>query len=281
MKDKVYVLILNYKTYELTISFTETLFLQKKVDISVVIVDNKSENGSFEYMYEYFREYKNVEVIESERNGGYAYGNNYGLKYIQDREIDYILVSNNDIEIKDELTLHSLAATYKLLDSPALISPVQYVDNKINSAAWKQPTFFYDFFTNVPFINKLVLKQNTYDIKNTKIPIKVDVLPGSFFFFEKSIIYDIGLLDEETFLYGEERILSYKVKEHNLQNYLITDLRYEHMPSSTISSNVTKLRMLEMAHKSILYYHKQYLKTSSIFIYLLTVVYKLIENRYK
>ena len=281
MNPSICVLILNYKTYELTISFVETLFLQKKIDLTVLVVDNKSENGSFKYMLDYFQKYVNVEVIESEWNGGYAYGNNYGLKYIQDRDIDYILVSNNDIEIKDELTLHNLAVTYKVLDNPALISPVQHVDNKINSAAWKQPTFFYDFFTNVPFINKLVLKQNIYDIKNSKTPIKVDVLPGSFFFFEKSIIYDIGLLDEETFLYGEERILSYKVKEHNLQNYLITDLCYEHMPSSTISSNVTKLRMLEMAHKSILYYHKQYLKTSNVFIYLLTVVYKLIENRYK
>ena len=72
MNPKVLLLILNYKSYEDTINYTYNILNQKKVNVEVLIVDNKSENLSFENLSKEFIDNSKVRVIESERNGGYA-----------------------------------------------------------------------------------------------------------------------------------------------------------------------------------------------------------------
>ncbi len=280
MLPKISVLILNYKTFELTIEYVKNILLQENVELSILIVDNKSENRSYETMHSYFKDYNNVTVIESEWNGGYAYGNNFGFEYLENKDFDYLLVSNNDIELANNQLLYKMIQSYESLEKPAFVSPVQMVNATPYSPAWKQPTIWYDILTNFPIINKFIVKNNQYKWGNEQSHIPVDVLPGSFFFSKKEIIYKIGLMDSETFLYGEERILSFKVHKSNLQNYLLTNLEYEHKPSSTISSYVQKVKMLEMAHTSIIYYHEKYLKTSPFLIKILKVIYKTIRNRY-
>jgi hypothetical protein len=95
------------------------------------------------------------------------------------------------------------------------------------------------------------------------------------------VIYDLGLLDESTFLYGEERILAYKIKKMKLQNYLDLNLSYEHEQSKTISSNLSKLKMIKLSHESSIYYHEHYKKSSKVGIYILKTLYSIIQNRLK
>ena len=45
-------------------------------------------------------------------------------------------------------------------------------------------------------------------------------------------------MDENTFLYMEEAILAHKIKKINLNNYLITTLRYEHMTNKLFRMNL-------------------------------------------
>lgn len=279
MNIKIIVLILNYKSFEDTITYTYNILNQQNVDVNVLIVDNKSENQSFENLSKEFENNSNVRVIESEKNGGYAYGNNYGLKFIENENYDYIAISNNDIIIEDDNLLSKLISQYKKLKKPAFLSPVQTNGRIPYSPAWKLPTITSDIFSNLPILNKIYKKLTSYDLKQNLNTIKVDVLPGSFYLFKKEVIYNIGLLDENTFLYGEERILAYKIKENNLQNYLALNLQYEHEQSKTISSNLSKLRMIKLSHESCIYYHKKYKKSSKLGIKLLELLYSMIQKR--
>ena len=108
MNSKVLVLVLNYKSYQDTINYTYNILNQKNINVDVLIVDNDSQNSSFENLSKEFINNSKVRVIESEKNGGYAYGNNFGLKYIEKEEYDYIAISNNDIIIDNELLLYQL-----------------------------------------------------------------------------------------------------------------------------------------------------------------------------
>ncbi len=281
MNSKVLVLVLNYKSYQDTINYTYNILNQKNINVDVLIVDNDSQNSSFENLSKEFINNSKVRVIESEKNGGYAYGNNFGLKYIEKEEYDYIAISNNDIIIDNELLLYQLTKRYSSLSKPAFLSPVQTNKGLPYSPAWKLPSIQSDIFSNLPVINKFYKKLNSYNLNSNKTTIPVDVLPGSFYLFKKEVIYNLGLLDESTFLYGEERILAYKIKKMELQSYLALDLSYEHEQSKTISSNLSKLTMIKLSHASSIYYHEYYKKSSKLGISILKSLYSIIQNRLK
>lgn len=272
--DSIYVLILNYQSYEDTINYVGNLQKQENIDLHILIVDNCSPNKSFNILKSRFQNIQNVEVIQSEKNGGYAYGNNFGLRYLEQKNIDYILVSNNDIEIGDSLLLYKMIQEYKTLKNPAFISPVMYVNGKQSSnPAWKLPTLKDDIIGSLRLFEVFFDSFKTYEIQLNKSHIEADCLPGSFFMARKDIFYTLGLMDEKTFLYMEEAILAYKVKESNLKNYLLTNLKYEHLTSQTISNELSLMKMRKHLIDSRIYFHKEYLKTNEIGILLLNFLF--------
>ena len=274
--DTICVLILNYQSYQDTINYVENLIQQKDVKLNILIVDNCSPNNSYEILKDIFFGVGIVEVVKSERNGGYAYGNNYGLKYIEPKSYDYVLISNNDIVIDDNYLLCKLVDYYKKLENPGFISPVMYVNRKPSKyPAWKMPTLISHIIGSLRLFEMIVLGRKSYSIEKNKEFIKVDCLPGSFFLGSKEVFFEMGLMDENTFLYMEEDIIAHKIKKLNLHNYLIVKLHYEHLTAKTIANEITLLKMRSHLMDSRVYFHKKYLKTNKVGIWLLVFLYKL------
>jgi len=261
--NSICVLILNYQSYQDTIDYVQCLQKQENIQVNILIVDNCSPNCSFDILKSTFRDVKNIKVIVSERNGGYAYGNNFGLHYLEKEDIDYILISNNDIEIKDPLLLCKMVERYKTLKNPAFVSPIMHINGMQSPhPAWKIPTLKEDVAGSLRILALNIDTITTYAIQSGKNSMLVDCLPGSFFMGRKDIFYKIGLMDDKTFLYMEEAILAYKVKINNLNNYLFIDLKYEHMTSQTISNELSQIKMRKHLIDSRIYFHKKYLQTN-------------------
>lgn len=279
--DSLYVLILNYQSYQDTINYVEILQEQQNIRLNILIVDNCSPNNSYTFLLEYFKSFENVKVIQSERNGGYAYGNNYGLRYLKDINVDYILVSNNDIKVDDNMLLCKLIKGYKLLYRPAFAAPIMRVNGKQSKyAAWKIPTLMDGLIGSLGTLEKIFGNKTIYKIDKKDDAMAIDCLPGSFFVAKKEIFYDIGLMDEGTFLYMEECILAYKVKQNKLINYLVVSLTYDHAISKTISSQLSSLKMRLHFTNSRVYFYRKYLKTGEFGISLLILLFQVwkIEN---
>jgi GT2 family glycosyltransferase len=281
LDESCYVLILNYQTYQDTIDYVTVLRKQKSVNLRLLIVDNCSPNDSFIILVEHFKSTKNVEVIQSERNGGYAYGNNYGLRYLESASVDYILVSNNDIEIDDEMLLFKLIKKYQQLDRPAFAAPIMRVNGKPSKyAAWKIPTLMDDLIGSLGSLQKIFGNKTVYKMQANSGAMVVDCLPGSFFLAKKEIFYNIGLMDEGTFLYMEEVILAHKVRQSSTCNYLIPSLAYDHATAKTISTQLSSVKMRSHLIDSRIYFHRHYLKTGELGINLLLFLFHIwvIEN---
>lgn len=276
-----YVLILNYCSYQDTINYVKILKKQKSIILKILIVDNFSENDSFSILLNYFKDSEDVEVIQSAKNGGYAYGNNFGLRYLANIKVDYILVSNNDIQIDDELLLFNLINKYQQLNRPAFAAPVMRVNGvKSKYAAWKIPTLKDDLVGSLGTLEKVFGNRTVYVIDDKDDAMPVDCLPGSFFIAKKEVFFDIGLMDEGTFLYMEEVILATKIRNVNLVNYLIKSLVYDHATSKTISSKFSSIQMRCHLINSRTYFHRTYLKTGKLGIGLLIILFHLwkVEN---
>lgn len=279
--SKVTVIVLNYQSYEDTIKYVDNLRSQKNIILTILIVDNCSPNGSFEILRSNFDLDDDVIVIQSERNGGYAYGNNYGINYLKNDQIDYIVISNNDILIADEYLLLKLIEEYNNLKNIAFIAPLALTGGRVTKApAWRLPTITDDLAVSLRCLQYVFGNKNIYSIHGTPGSLKVDCLPGCFFMGRKNIFFDVGLLDENTFLYMEEAILAFKVRKSGLCNYLISSLNYEHATSKTISSCIDFTVMHEHLLNSRIYYHHHYMSAKPVSIFLLKLLFRIwkVEN---
>lgn len=261
---KVGVLILNYKSYQDTISCVQNLLRQQGVYLSVLIIDNHSPNGSFQYLSEHFNTIPQVSLIKSDHNGGYAYGNNFGLRFLEKEPFDFLVISNNDIKLTDPYLIQSLVRLYPDLPHPAFLAPAMYVDGQEDQKhqAWQLPSFKDEVMASLRilyFIGSKFLSTNRYHFSDSEHRAHpVDCLSGSFFMGPKKLFYELGLFDENTFLYGEETILGHKVKARGLQSYLWRSKHYHHAQGKTTKRFHSLLQLQKYWLNSSLYYQRNY-----------------------
>ena len=263
----VSVVILNYQTFSDTIDFVRQIKLQKEVIINILIVDNCSSNDSFNILLDNYKSDDKVKVIQSERNGGYAYGNNFGFRYLKGKEADFILISNNDIIIKDGLLLSKLITSYMKCNNPAFLSPVMLNEQGVQKrpSSWNIPTFLEDF-KNLVFLDRIKGVNAKMQQSLQKGCVSVECLSGAFTLIKKQTLFDLGLFDEGTFLYCEERINAVKVRRKGLYNYLNKELSFVHKEAETISQSFNYISRMKILVRSRIYFHVKYNKLPKFFV---------------
>lgn len=268
-------IILNYNDAQVTLGLAQKLSQYDRLD-HILIVDNASSDNSLEILNKVTN--IKIEVITSEKNGGYAYGNNIGLRYARNRySPEIFLIANPDIEI-DEITLdHCLDYLSNADSSVACIAPTMKLKKGNMNTAWKLPDYMMMWMTAMipvrPLLNSLV----AYSVSSRKNEhTKVDVLAGSLFFARATALEAIDYFDERTFLFGEENILAYKLKRAGYQSILLNSLNYHHLHSFTINKNFAQIKdKFIIAYQSDLIYLKHYLRVSSLQLKLYHLQYHL------
>ncbi len=275
---RVVVLILNYNSWKATVAYIRQLKLQQGINLSILVVDNCSTDNSYNSLIQYFPDDEQVEIIQSEYNGGYAYGNNYGLKYLRQKKLEnpFVVISNNDISIDNPMLLKQLADYYRQCDDIAFISPLMHMDGQpARNAAWRIPGFSYDILSVVSFNRVKANEAVYYDLPTQQKLMAVDCLTGSFFMGKLETIKQLNYFDERTFLYEEERILGLKVKKAGLKNYLALQLSFFHENSAIISNEMNHLTQIQHLFNSRIVFHKYHAKTNIFLLTFLKVFYAL------
>lgn len=77
---------------------------------NIVVVDNASTDNSWQRLKELQDD--KIAVIQSEKNGGYGYGNNLGVRYaIQKNEATHVVIVNPDVKFR-ESTISKMARLF-------------------------------------------------------------------------------------------------------------------------------------------------------------------------
>lgn len=260
---KVAVIVVNYNDVEDTLTYVKEI---TKYDVinKIVVVDNQSTTiGALENLRE-LRD-KKVDVIEAPLNGGYSYGNNYGVKHLNEEkeEYDYIIFSNPDITISKEAIENSL----KVLEEDknvAVVAPRMFNKDErpIRRSSWKVRTFLRDVVHSTRLLEILfyfVLRNGEYkeeDYKKEKL--EVEAISGAFFIMRKSVYDELGPFDEETFLFYEEDILAIKLKEKGYKTISLNTDHFIHYESQSIGKAFSYYKKLKRLYNSKIYYHTKY-----------------------
>lgn len=267
------VIVLNYNDYETTLRLIEQI---KDYDAihNIVVVDNCSTNKSFIKLKRLSLNEK-VDVIQSDKNGGYAYGNNFGAKYLIDNyKSDIVFIANPDVEF-DENVVKSIINQFVNTNYAMISCIMANSDGIINkNPIWNLNSYKDDLIECFIITNYLKKKLFPQKIDFDKEIIDVGILPGSFFGIRTDIFKEVGYFDEGTFLFCEERILARKLHDKKYKIGLITTLSYNHMHSVTINKTFKAMQTQKMIFNSRLYYHEKYNRISKFQFTILKIAMK-------
>lgn len=251
--NKIACVILNYNDWKMTKKAVEMVCNIHSIE-NVIVVDNCSTDESFAKL----KSLENVKVhlLRTERNGGYGYGNNFGVEYVANVcGAKYALIINPDVEFDEEL-VSSLAKVMEL-DDCAVASALQLFPNgRIGNSSWDIPTFAQILRSGSPVISKLTGKRA---VTKAGCGVKrVDCVAGSLLMVDTAAFLNVGGYDENLFLYMEEIVLGERLRASGYKTYIDTEHSYIHRHGATISKFHGIIKRRAMLLRSTEYYLRQY-----------------------
>lgn len=280
---KTAVIIVNYNDIQDTVNYVKKIEKYEIID-RIVVVDNLSTVKDAFTTLKKLENEKTI-VIESDKNGGYNYGNNFGIKYLESKneKYDYFIISNPDIDIEQKAIKNSLEVLEKNVDV-AVVAPRMFniQDKPMRRGCWKTRTFLLDVIHSTRFLEILfysILRKGEYTEKEySKNELQVEAISGAFFIIKNEILQEIGLFDEKVFLFYEEDILSYQLKKLGYKIISLNSEKFIHYESQSIGKSFNYYQKIKQLYKSKIYFHKTYQKINKLqefLFYILNICRKL------
>lgn len=269
MKKSVLV-ILNYNDFDMCRRLLEKVKAYTVFD-KIILVDNCSTDDSYIKLKEAYASVK-FDVIQAPNNGGYAKGNNFGVFYaIKNYSPDIVYISNPDVLFEEE-AVERMAYSLMKNAGYAVIAPL--VRQGFN--VWKQPRFWSvieSLFLVIFNMNKSNIKRKLMKEESLQC---VGVVEGSFFAITAEAFRAVGGFDERTFLYYEENILGYRLKQCDFKTGVLPLESYEHLHSQSIKKEYnSKAKAFKNFYPSVKLYLTEYLNISPRQGMIFEVAYKM------
>lgn len=222
------VIIVNYNVKH----FLEQCLLSVKAALigikgEVIITDNNSVDGSCQMIKEKFPDFK---LIENQKNLGFAKANNQAFKHAKGK---YILILNPDTLVEestfqkciDFMDQHPLAGAMgvKMIDGKG-----KFLPESKRSLPTPWVAFFKIFGLSKLFPRSKIFGKYYLGYLDPEETHSIEILTGAFMFLRKNVVDQIGLFDEDYFMYGEDIDLSYRIINNGFQNYYYPETRIIH-----------------------------------------------------
>ena len=250
------VIIVNYNVkYFLEKALHAVYQSQTNFEFEVFVVDNHSVDGSNEMVQANFPQ---VKLIANKKNVGFSTANNQAIKQAQGK---YILLLNPDTIVKEDTLAKVVNFMEKHDDAGGL--GIKMMDGNGNFLPESKRGFPtpYVAFCKMSGLSKLFPKSerfNRYHLghldKNQNH--KVDVLSGAFMLLRKSVIDEIGALDETYFMYGEDIDLSYRIIQAGYQNYYFSESEIIHFKGE--STKKGSFNYVKMFYNAMIIFSKKH-----------------------
>ena len=255
--SRIDLIVLNYNDYKTTSKFLEKIKDYKTID-HIVVVDNNSSDNSYELLLKYKSD--KIHVIKSEKNGGYSYGNNYGIKYaMKEFNTEYIIISNPDVFFKEKV-VDDMIKMYDKEERVAIVAPTMLINGELKWTSWRLPKFKDDLIYLSDMLKRWLGDKTLYPKEHFNGEYSfVDVLPGSLFMIPANVMKKIGFFDEDVFLYCEEKMLSKRLLDRGYKNIILNNITYDHQHSVSIGKNINNsIKIYKLMADSTYIYNVKY-----------------------
>ncbi len=221
-EPRLLTIILNYQTAEMTLqSLAATVAEMKGISGEILVVDNFSGDGSFEAIgadiaSRGWGKDGRVRVMQAGRNGGFGAGNNFGIRagLSDGQNPDFVYILNSDA-FPDRDAIRLLLA--RMVAEPELGMAGSYIhgpDGTPHQTAFRFPSIASEFEGAARFgpISRL-LRNSIVPLPLPQQACRVDWLAGASVMMRQKMLDQIGLFDENYFLYFEETDLCLRAQK--------------------------------------------------------------------
>lgn len=223
--EVVFIVILNYKNWEDTVECIEAVSLSRYTKFKLLLVDNNSRNESVREIIKYLEKsrlakrvdyslsllekddsplvFRNdlITIIKSDKNGGFAYGNNLALDFLKEED-GYIFLLNPDMMVEP--------------------NTIEYLVQEQSKIKYKNVStcMIYNYHDKSKFLYSGLVRLNskTATVKELKVASEnADYVCGGALFTKTTTFEEVGLLPEDYFLYWEDADWCYQAKNKGYQ----------------------------------------------------------------
>lgn len=225
--NKVSIITVNYNQRQVTDDLIDSIIKYNTYnEIEIIVVDNGSDINSVPYWEE---KYPNYIFIRSEKNLGFAGGNNLG---IQSATGDFLFLVNNDTIFTPNL-INILSATLVENSNVGIISPKLLYFDQPNVLQYVGYTEMNYFTARNSCIGQYEIDNGQYD----SIVAKTGFAHGAAMMIKRSVIDKVGLMADNFFLYYEELDWCARVKKAGFEIWINTNASIYHKESISVGKN--------------------------------------------
>lgn len=269
MNIELSIITVNYNGLKDTCALIDTIPFDE-YSLEVIVVDNASKEDEASVIAE---RYPQVKVIRSEKNLGFAGGNNLGIKAAQGK---YLFFINNDTvlfrgekqEVRDKKILQPLIDRLESSDTIGMVCP------KIRFAWDDSPIQFagYTPLTTITMRNRSIgfgeKDKGQYDT-----PHSTPYAHGAAMMVKREAIERAGMMPEDYFLYYEELDWSMMIRRAGYDIWYEPACTIFHKESQTTGQN-SPLRTYYITRNRLLFAQRnqQAMAKYITYLYLISIV---------
>jgi len=222
---KLSIITVNYNQAAVTLELLASIERQSFQDLEVIVVDNASRENPFPLLEAV---YPNIITIRSEKNLGFAGGNNLG---IEKSTGDYLFFVNNDAEII-EGTLEKLLSCFDRFPNLGIVSPMLYYYQP------KEPEKLIQYAGTTP-VHPITGRNRTigqYEIDRGQYNQTQPTAHahGAAMMIKREILEQVGMMSEKFFLYYEELDWCEQIRRATYDIYIEPNAKVYHKESVSV-----------------------------------------------
>lgn len=253
LQPVVSVLLVSYRTRELTLACLESLKAATRTPYETIVVDNDSRDGTVESLRESMPE---VRVVPSNRNLGFGAAVNLAASRAAG---DYLLLLNTDTSVHpgavDHLLDFARSRPSNGLYGGVTLSPDGSVDpHSVWGAPTPWSTICWGLGLTIVFPCSTVFDPESLGGWNRDSVRDVPVITGALLLVAKEAWVDLDGFDEAFFMYSEDVDLCLRARKRGWRPVMTPDARITHLRGAS-STRPDKLVMVMKGRVTLLRKH--------------------------
>jgi GT2 family glycosyltransferase len=253
MAKKISIVIVSYNVSKLLDECLQSVARALQgIDGEVFVVDNHSVDKTIAMLKE---KHPEVKVIANEENVGFSRANNQAIRL---SEAEYVLLLNPDTVVYEN-TLHGVL-DFMDKHSEAGGAGVRMLTREGHRAPESRrsiPTPWVAMLKMLGATRRYYMSHLSWDE-----PGQIEAVSGAFFLVRRKALDQVGLLDEDYFMYGEDIDLSYRLLKGGWQNWY---LPYDIIHYKGESTQKSSFRYVHTFYQAMLIFFRKHYGHLSIF----------------
>ena len=196
------IIIVNWNGKAVLQDCLRSIYLNRpSIEFEVIVVDNASHDDSVAIVESQFSE---VRLVCNSKNLGFAAGNNRGFEVARGR---YLLLLNNDTIVLPGALDDSVRFMDHHADIGALGCRIEFPDRRFQTSYYRFNDPWVLFMVRLLPLGSIAherLNFGRYWARQFSQPTDVDTVAGCFMMVRRDVLDDVGTLDEDFFMYGED-----------------------------------------------------------------------------